>query len=422
MSKPLRFCMVTTFYPPFNFGGDGIFVHRLSNELAARGHRVEVIHCADSYRLLAGRDPAGDYRDHPNVSVHTLRSAAGPLSPLLTQQTGRPLFKAGRIKEILSRGFDVIQFHNISLVGGPKILEYGRGVKLYAIHEHWLICPTHVLFKFNREACRKRNCFLCTLSYRRPPQLWRYTAMIERAVRNVDAFIAPCAFIRDKHREMGLDIPVVQIPFFIPEKPAEAPDQGSDGSPEDERKPFFLFVGRLEKLKGLQTLIPLFRRYDKARLLVAGEGTYGDHLRKMARGCKNIRFLGRVGGDRLWSLYRNARALIVPSLCYETMTLVTVEAFREGTPAIVRRIGGMPELISESGGGYIFETEVELLAAMDRLVEDPDHRDELGRRGHEAFLRRYKPDIFLRNYLELIERLAAGKGPFEKDPPGTASG
>jgi len=45
--------MITTFYPPYSFGGDAIFVERLSSELARRGHHVEVIHCEDSYRLLA---------------------------------------------------------------------------------------------------------------------------------------------------------------------------------------------------------------------------------------------------------------------------------------------------------------------------------------------------------------------------------
>ena len=45
--------MITTFYPPYNFGGDGVFVQRLSNELARRGHLVEVIHCTDAYRLAA---------------------------------------------------------------------------------------------------------------------------------------------------------------------------------------------------------------------------------------------------------------------------------------------------------------------------------------------------------------------------------
>ena len=51
MNKKLKFCFCTTFYPPYNFGGDGIFVHQLSNELAARGHSVEVIHCIDPDNL-----------------------------------------------------------------------------------------------------------------------------------------------------------------------------------------------------------------------------------------------------------------------------------------------------------------------------------------------------------------------------------
>ncbi len=47
--RPLRICMVTTFYPPYNFGGDGIVVERLAAELADRGHHVEVIHCVDAF-------------------------------------------------------------------------------------------------------------------------------------------------------------------------------------------------------------------------------------------------------------------------------------------------------------------------------------------------------------------------------------
>jgi hypothetical protein len=34
--------MISTFYPPYNFGGDGIFVHQLSNELARRGHEAKL--------------------------------------------------------------------------------------------------------------------------------------------------------------------------------------------------------------------------------------------------------------------------------------------------------------------------------------------------------------------------------------------
>jgi len=95
--------MITTFYPPYNFGGDGIYVQRLCNELARRGHHVEVIHCVDAYRLLARHEPANSYEDHPNVTVHGLKSPFGSLSPFATQQTGLPFFKSQRLREILNK-------------------------------------------------------------------------------------------------------------------------------------------------------------------------------------------------------------------------------------------------------------------------------------------------------------------------------
>jgi len=208
--------MITTFYPPYNFGGDGIFVQRLSNELAQRGHLVDVIHCIDAYRLLSKQNPVKTINDHPNITLHSLKSRFGFLSPLATQQTGYPLFKSARIQQVLQKGFDVIHYHNVSLVGGPKILEYGQGLKLYSTHEYWLICPTHVLFKFNREPCNQPNCFPCLMMYRRPLQLWRYSGLLTRKIKHVDTFIAPSRFCKDIHHRRGLNAPIVNLPNFIP--------------------------------------------------------------------------------------------------------------------------------------------------------------------------------------------------------------
>ena len=59
MGERLRFCMITTFYPPYSFGGDAVFVQRLCNELASRGHHVEIIHCRDSFRILVPQGHQG---------------------------------------------------------------------------------------------------------------------------------------------------------------------------------------------------------------------------------------------------------------------------------------------------------------------------------------------------------------------------
>jgi glycosyltransferase involved in cell wall biosynthesis len=398
--------MITTFYPPYNFGGDGIFVHRLSNELARRGHRVDVIHCRDAYRAVAGRDPSGGYDDHPNVTVHGLKSPFGFLSPLAAQQTGIPFFKSAEMRRIMAQDFDVIHYHNISLLG-PKILEYGHGVKLYTMHEYWLVCPTHVLFRFNRAACTRRFCFACTLVHKRPPQWWRYSGLLDAAARHVDAFIAPSRFSKEKHAQLGFTAPVVHLPHFFPE--TDEPASFGSSTEKETAKPYFLFVGRLEKLKGLQTLIPIFRNYGNAQLWIAGTGSYEPQLRRLADNSTDIRFLGFLSENQLRRLYRQAVAVIVPSICYETFGQIIIEAFSQKTPAVVRNLGAMPEIIKESGGGLIYDTDAELIAAMDMLLTDASRRRTLRLSGYQAYLRNWTAEAHLERYFALIQEITAAR-------------
>lgn len=411
MRRSLNFCMITTFYPPYSFGGDATYVYHFANALARRGHWVDVIHCADAYRVLRRMEPEADYPNHPNVTVHTLRSPVGRLSPLATQQTGLPLFKAKKIRAILaSKRFDVIHFHNVSLVGGPGILRYGAGIKLYTTHEYWLVCPMHVLWKHNREVCTKPSCIRCSLVYKRPPQWWRYTGLLERALEHVDAFIAPSRFTLAKHQEMGLQIPMVRIPNFLP----QPPDALREAAPVDGRpaRPYFLFVGRLEKLKGLHTVLPVFRRYPYADLLVAGEGTYGDTLRQLARDLPQVKFLGRVTHDQLPQFYRRAIAVVVPSIGYEVFGIVILEAFAERTPVITYDLGGTAEVVRESCGGIIYRTETELLRAMETLRNDAELRRHLGQQGYAAYLQHWSEEAHLRQYFSLLAEVARRKPQF----------
>jgi glycosyltransferase involved in cell wall biosynthesis len=223
--KPERFCFLTTFYPPFNFGGDGIGVQRLARGLAKRGHDVTVIHDADAYAVLhKGPLPAASAPDPSGIRVVTLRSRVPLLSTLLTQQTGRPIVNSRRLTQLLADGhFDVVNFNNISLVGGPDLLAYGGdAIKLYLAHEHWLVCPTHVLWRHNREPCDARECLRCQLQYRRPPQLWRYTGLLDRRLSCIDRFIAMSEFSRQKHREFGFPYEMTVLPYFLPD-PEDAP-------------------------------------------------------------------------------------------------------------------------------------------------------------------------------------------------------
>lgn len=392
--------MVSTFYPPYNFGGDGMHIYRLSNELAARGHSVDVFHCEDSYLLLNRKPPQGEFPNHPNIKVHGLKSPSGPLSPLVTQQTGVPFFK-GEIKNALENGnYDVIHYNNMSLIG-IRALSYGSAVKLYTAHEHWLVCPMHVLWKFNREVCTTKSCFTCQLRGGRPPQLWRYTGLMKRMLKHVDCFLSPSRFTLHKHIEMGLDIPIKHMPYFLP-----TPTNGTQHTEANAtRRPFFLFVGRLESIKGVQNIIPSFKDQDEFDLLIAGDGDFRAELEKQAAGSSRIKFLGRQSQDELQELYESAIAVIVPSICYETFGIIIIEAFSRKTPVIVNDLGALPEVVKDSGGGFIYRDRAELETAMRNLAEDSELRHNLGMKGYFAFLRYWNEKAHLERYLDVVNEL-----------------
>ena len=81
--------------------------------------------------------------------------------------------------------------------------------------------------------------------------------------------------------------------------------------------------------------------------------------------------------------------------------------YDEGTPVIANNIGGMPELIAKSGGGFIYGSEQELIAAMDRLSTDASVRDRLGAFGFQAFQQYWTPVVHVERYLNLIGEVAA---------------
>lgn len=409
MSKPsvdraLRIAMVTTFYPPFSFGGDGIYIQRLSRSLAARGHHVEVIHDTDGYRAMTGRTPDTP-SDDDGVTVHRLGSAQPMLSSLAVQQTGRPVTHRRALNRLLGDRFDVIHFHNISLVGGPGIWACGSGVKLHMAHEHWLVCPTHILWRYNREICDERHCIKCSLSYRRPPQLWRSGTLMERCARHVDRFLTLSQSAADNHRRFGFG-PVMEVfPSFLPKSEA-----AEATVPPLSQRPYFLFVGRLEVLKGLQDVIPAFDADMPADLVIAGTGNHEAALRKLAEGRTNVRFLGNQTMDQLRGLYAGARALVTPSSCYEVFPLVVLEAFRDNTPIIARDLGPYREIVASTGGGRLFSDKSSLRDALFGYANDAAAARADGAAGRRAFDATWSEDVVIGRYFAMIAELAAQKG------------
>lgn len=401
--RSLKIAMLTTFYPPYSFGGDAVGVQRMARALIARGHEVTVIHDEDAYLSLGGT-PGHDSPSPDEPTRIGLRSRLGKLSNLITQQTGHPMVHGGRIREILDTGgFDIIWHNNASLVGGPGSMSMGAGLRIYEAHEHWLVCPMHVLWRYNQELCDARHCLKCTLSFRRPPQWWRWTGMLEKRARDIDLFIAKSEFSRSKHAEFGFDQDMTVLPYFLP-------DIAQEGEVATTERPYFLFVGRLEKIKGLQDVFPVFDGPGETDLLILGDGDYRAELERLAAGNPRIKFLGRKPLDELNAYYRGARALIVPSVCYETFGIILIESFRLGTPVIARRLGPFPEIVERADAGALFDTRDDLVAAMDRVGTDPAERDRQSANARRAFMGIWHETPVLEAYGAALARAASDAG------------
>jgi glycosyltransferase involved in cell wall biosynthesis len=400
----MRFCMVTTYYPPYHFGGCATYVRALSRALVAQGHEVEVAHCVDAYRLKY-KDRMPDEESDDGIVVHRLKSRLGFLSPLITQQTGHPGLKSRTHRALFAREFDVVNFHNISLIGGPAIIPWSRApVTLYTLHEHWLLCATHIFWKNKSHSCDRPTCFTCSLASGIPPQLWRYTRLVERSVAHADALLAPSEYTARRHRDAGLEPPVRVLPLFSAiEPPTGTPPPRPD-------RPSFLYVGRLIRPKGIAQLLEEFTNLPAYDLVVIGEGELRGEFERRFGGYANIRFLGRIPQAELIPAYRDATALVFPSLVPETFGLSIVEAFACGTPAIVRDAGGCREPVDRTGAGLVYRTGEELRAALSRLANEPGLRDNLGRRAREGFLELYTPQRHVQDYLSHVGTIRTAKG------------
>ncbi|MBN1299753.1 MAG: glycosyltransferase family 4 protein [Melioribacteraceae bacterium] len=119
------------------------------------------------------------------------------------------------------------------------------------------------------------------------------------------------------------------------------------------RGDYFLYAGRLDKEKGLATLLSAFRDLPDQKLIIAGTGSMMDFLRNQKT--HNVEIAGYKKGEELKELIGSAKFLILPSECYESNPMVILEAFSLGTPVIGSNLGGIAEIVKEGVNGFLFE-------------------------------------------------------------------
>lgn len=126
---------------------------------------------------------------------------------------------------------------------------------------------------------------------------------------------------------------------------------------ELDNKNYILFVGRIDKVKGIDYLIRGFKDISSKNdvtLLIAGEGPYKHELKSLIENLEisnYIRFVGFVENEKLPYLYNIADATVSPSL-WEAYPVVPMESLACKTPLITTNVGAISEITNHFKGGY----------------------------------------------------------------------
>ena len=405
----MKFAMITTFFGQHSFGGDAAYVDRLSRALLKRGYKVDVIYSLDSFNLLHKKHPIRFYDAPEDLRIYPLHSRFGAFFQLMIHQTGKPCFFKQQLEKLIrDNEYDVIHFHNISLIGGPGLFslnfENEHTIKIMTTHEHWLLCPLSLLWQYDRQVCEKKECVRCSIKAGRPPQLWRYFSPPLQKLSQLDALICPSVHTKNLYTIPSLNIPIYHLPYCLPDKWSNGSDIAKKHFATWPR-PYFAAAGRLVKEKGFQNLIPVMQHFPHHDLLIAGTGPFKDNLKKMADSFSNVHLLGLLSEDELPAFFQSAIAVIMPSLFYETFGYVALEAFSVKTPVILNRIGALPKLIDVSGAGLVYDDEARLIHAMKILSENGNLSSEMGERGWQAWRNNWSEDLHLDLYFQILDDL-----------------
>ena len=182
-----------------------------------------------------------------------------------------------------------------------------------------------------------------------------------------------------------------------------------------------LFVGRIDPIKGIDTLVEAMTLVMEEQLkfvLIGGDldqegepiGALADVQRRidamgMARRC---RLLGSQPQSLLPLFYSASDVVVVPSR-YESFGLVAVEAMATGTPVVASSVGGLAFTVTDYRNGFLvpFGDPRELATAIDRVLQDDDLREKMGFNAAED-AQRFGWDSVADQVMHVYDRLAEG--------------
>lgn len=378
--------MLAQWYPPI-LGGEELHVANLARALVGRGHEVTVATLRQ--KGLPDDELDGDVRvirvsgglqRFEALFSDTARRSAAPIpDPILTLALTR----------IVSRFRpDVMHAHNW-LVHAALPIRAARGIPLVqTLHDFSLVCAQKVLLRFGR-ACSGPGpikCIQCTAHHygRIKGPITTLSNWADGVAQRhlVDTFIPVSRAVVDGTGLTGERYQV--IPNFVPDENAAPPDPDTYSS-QLPTEPYFLFIGALGRLKGLEVLLRAYRADPSLPALVL----IGYRMRETEELLRdlppNVVALGEWPHAAVQLAWGRAIAGVLPSICQEACPTVAIEAMRAGRPVIASRLGGTVDLVEDGHTGLLVAPEdpEAILGALHALAGDPQLAASMGTRARQ---------------------------------------
>lgn len=278
-----------------------------------------------------------------------------PFETIYSLRTTRDIKKIVKEKKI-----DIVHVHNTFPLISPSVYSASKisGAKVVqTIHNFRLLCPAATFARDNKicEDCVNkgllnsvkhkcyRNSKIQTII---SASMLKFNRIIG-SYKKVDAYIALTEFNKEKLSSL---IPKEKI--FVKPNFCEKPNIPI--VPIEERE-YFMFLGRLDKLKGINLLVEAWNDIKDEELIVVGTGPEEEYIKSFIKenNMTNVKLVGFKKKDEAMKLLSKAKALIVPSQWYEGFPMTIVESINLMVPVIANDIGSIAEIINDDRLGVI---------------------------------------------------------------------
>lgn len=309
-----------------------------------------------------------------NSELSKMRKASKLLLPITTVFNPRTYKDIKKL--IVENQIDVVHVHNTLNLISPSVYYAARAMKVpvvQTVHNFRLVCPGATFYRDGHicEDCLRHG-LKCSVKHScyRGSKIQTLACVLTLTIHRIMGiykkinYICLTEFTKDK-------IKSVVDPERVYIKPNFVYDQKGSNQAED----YYIFVGRVEEIKGVNVLVDAFRSMPSKKLKIVGRGDLSEYIaaRLEKEDIHNIELLGFKPHDEVNALLKHAKALIMCSQWYETFGMVIAEAYSNGVPAIVGRIGNIKDLVDESVTGELFayDDPKDLVAAVERFESKP---------------------------------------------------